>query len=667
MTVPFLFFCRCTPFTLTGQFRCSACLFASLHSFYFFQSQLQSITLTMMSQAVIDALVEKAVTKRLQELGAYSPFQRNDRPFKVYRDGESSQLRRSNSTASDLSCSSSAAASSQFSHSSLDEAATQQLRFASNSASSQSSNLPIENISQQLRRSNSASSSQSRHLPIENISQQLSRSNSATASSQSSHLPTETIAESPFMDDDDHSGEDLCIEDFADCYDSIVPIYKGSKKKLYQTKDKNVVRVPIMEMLDPLYLAPFKSPIFRRHAKQRHPNSLKKHADLVFEEFQRLIKPVIRRLCAQTSSTDRFLDQRYFWCAYDLIRKRRANHVQSWRTRERPSNFCYGGQKIYEATYGKLKPLPQKQKKKRRRRATRGGPENKRATRGSPENKRQAQRHESRDECRTPPELSRQEAHQRHESRDECRSPPDINRHDASDISDMLTSLDDDNSEPEFDPFSDQLCDELLYATTSCKSCGCQFDYNNSFCMKGAGADQQYCDQCTTATCKCVDCGKMLTPVEVFPKTNMTWHDGFKNKSWCQTCYSKFIREKMLPNVNNHMAKEQQRKNKNKRGAKSSADDSSKKKRKKKPCKHCGAATHQTSRSKLCPHNKKYQSKPVADAIVTAPAKVIMHTHTRNIRSSNTYTYTHLTHTRFNTGYGYSESVRRQVASYNRR
>lgn len=216
---------------------------------------------------------------------------------------------------------------------------------------------------------------------------------SASCSSTSSLNSTRSYARNP----------DVCFfseTDFEECYDDIVPVYRGSKKKLYRPEDKEAVNDAILRLLDPLHLAPLKSNLFRRQPKLSDPTQLRKNAEIVFSEFKKLIKPTIRRLCAESKKFERFLEQRYFWAAYDIVRKRRANHIQSWKNSKRPSSFCYGGQAMYEATHGKLKSNPRKRRRPqnkskqpeclpRKKHKSRGGGSARHKTNWSPRTKRQ--------------------------------------------------------------------------------------------------------------------------------------------------------------------------------------------------------------------------------------------------------------------------------------
>ena len=121
----------------------------------------------------------------------------------------------------------------------------------------------------------------------------------------------------------------------------------------------------------------------------------------------------------------------------------------------------------------------------------------------------------------------------------------------------------------------------------------------------------------------------------------------------------------MLPEVNEQLASTQKAQKKRKASESASGEPNKNKNRKhsvKTPCKKCGALTHKTSRSRLCPYNKKYQTESdhdgklasvnttadvVPSATITevasaAPSKVT-HTYTRARTHTHTHTHTHTT------------------------
>ena len=114
--------------------------------------------------------------------------------------------------------------------------------------------------------------------------------------------------------------------------------------------------------------------------------------------------------------------------------------------------------------------------------------------------------------------------------------------------------------------------------------------------------------------------------MKAFPKGNTEWCKDDKLSNWCEACWGKFVRTRMLPRENERITK---RKNQDP-GNKHSLDQN--------PCKKCGAMTHKTSRSRLCPFNKKYadfsrkDNNTVVAAASASPSAVI-----------TTVSYTHLT------------------------
>ena len=551
----------------------------------------------MMSQSIINAIVQKAVEERLRQLGPIGTPQRNLRPWTP---------------------------NNQFSFAAAEE---QQPLAILDASSPQSASATWDSASPQAYLSD-VTPTKKKATESQQLLRRSSSSLSAAsfASFASSRAGISPAGISPAVSSPEDNSDDLNTEDFASCYDEIVPIYKCSKKKLYQSKDKEVVRGPVMTRLDPLELAPFKSRLFRRQPKVGDPNSLKKNADLVFDEFKELVRDIIRELCAQSTSTEPFLDQRYFWCAYDLVRKRRANHVQSWRLYDRPSNFTYGGKNLYEATYGKLKPLPKKSGKRKRakgRKNRRGGQRKRKSVQKElvfcnhnhcvveprsadvppcMEDESQA--------ADMPPSMEDDEPRAEISLPDTISPPPQNIRRDKSDL--MNLDMDDSTTicySDENDPFSDSFCEELSFETITCERCGCLFDVNNAFCEDLE--EQKYCQRCTQLDdLVCVDCVKSLTRETAFPKGNDEWHDGCTTQDVrCEYCYGRFVREQMLPDVNGHLESTPTKKKKGKPTDKPKA---------KTPCKNCGALTHKTKWSKLCPHNPKYQTESVTDGKVAS-------------------------------------------------
>ena len=192
-----------------------------------------------------------------------------------------------------------------------------------------------------------------------NESDSLSRSSSLTTLDYSSSTedPQEQ-EESQFPD-----VEDDVEDDFDQSYDAI-KMRRGAKVH-YLPEDKLVVNLPIMRHLDSRLLAPVQTVLFQHGRKK--DGSFKKRPHLVFDKLKEEIKPVVRKLVAKAKGPSANLHHRYFWCAYDLIRKRRANHIQSWRNDKVPKELIYGGREQFISTYGDPWSVAPKNRKRKRR------------------------------------------------------------------------------------------------------------------------------------------------------------------------------------------------------------------------------------------------------------------------------------------------------------
>jgi hypothetical protein len=148
----------------------------------------------------------------------------------------------------------------------------------------------------------------------------------------------------------DDGGDDSDAE-FFDSYDSITEA-RGSRVK-YQVSDKAIVNKPIMQLLDGELLAPLRSNLFKWRTS-KETGQIIKRATIVFSAFKKEIHDTIRDLVAKAEHNleGPNLAHRYFWCAYDLARKRRANHIQEWRKYRHPKELIYGGKEKFIETYG---------------------------------------------------------------------------------------------------------------------------------------------------------------------------------------------------------------------------------------------------------------------------------------------------------------------------
>ena len=176
--------------------------------------------------------------------------------------------------------------------------------------------LQIQNAAHLQRSSSGLSSSSS----------SLSRSSSGLSSSSFSSSPSPSIQQ---VDDDE-------------------VVFVGKRNSPHLPADKNVVRWPVMNKIDAKFLAPPNSTLFKRFFKKKRnrdgTRSLKKKREMDEVFFQDLIRPVIRQLLGTAGLNSANLSARYFHAAAVLARKRRNNHMNSWRENGNCCPLIYGGE-----------------------------------------------------------------------------------------------------------------------------------------------------------------------------------------------------------------------------------------------------------------------------------------------------------------------------------
>ena len=171
---------------------------------------------------------------------------------------------------------------------------------------------------------------------------------------------TESADSNDDEDDDEGAG-----------YDSIK--HKRGKKTVYTCQDRTDVTAPVLTFLDSSFLAPPQSELYPKGQKKRN-GDFKKYAPLDFDCFKDKIKGIIRGLAANNNDAPN-IHQRLFWAAYDVVRKRRANHMQCWRLHGYPKDLIYGGKKKFIKKHGDpWAKKKHKRKRKRRRRTQRMTP-----------------------------------------------------------------------------------------------------------------------------------------------------------------------------------------------------------------------------------------------------------------------------------------------------
>ena len=121
---------------------------------------------------------------------------------------------------------------------------------------------------------------------------------------------------------------------------------KGKKRKAANAQlslDKKAVNADLMALLDRDQLAPRKSPLFFHKLKKSSPAGqkvLKQNEDINLPLFKIMTRDLRRELCSRDLEALRqrdptldsaTLNDRYEHAMLVLTKKRRANHVQSWR------------------------------------------------------------------------------------------------------------------------------------------------------------------------------------------------------------------------------------------------------------------------------------------------------------------------------------------------
>ena len=116
------------------------------------------------------------------------------------------------------------------------------------------------------------------------------------------------------------------------------------------SRDKKAVNEATMALLDKQFLAPFKSSMFYRKLKKNTTNVLKQREDIDLELFKRETRHLRARLCSRDLNalreqdptlTSDTLSDRYEAAMLTLVRKRRANHLQSWRVHKTHLRLIY--------------------------------------------------------------------------------------------------------------------------------------------------------------------------------------------------------------------------------------------------------------------------------------------------------------------------------------
>ena len=148
---------------------------------------------------------------------------------------------------------------------------------------------------------------------------------------------------------DDYSSDDYSSdEDYGSSYDAMSVNSRGTRVP-YSLDDRTLVTSPVLTKIDAELLAPLQSILYLK-GKMTKAGVMKKYEEFDFDTFKNIIKETIRELAAIAKGPRVF--QRLFWASYDVVRKRRANHVQNWRLYSCPKELIYGGKETFIQKYG---------------------------------------------------------------------------------------------------------------------------------------------------------------------------------------------------------------------------------------------------------------------------------------------------------------------------
>ena len=395
---------------------------------------------------------------------------------------------------------------------------------------------------------------------------------------------------------------------------------KSSRKKRLSKKrkrrmdkladDKKAVNDELMQLLDVSHLAPFKSCMFYRKLKKSSPEGekiLKQYEDINMKAFKMSTRELRRRLAGRDlarlqkkdpSLTSSTLNDRYETAMLALVRKRRANHMQSWRLYGRPK----------KCIYNKMPTMPSYPQRV-----------------GSGRRPLTAEGLSPPQPCGTPPPAASSSIPSESESDD-----PDFFYSDEEEETQQASdSATDDKTSPSVDSATTEQVDAP--DANSPVTDGATDKANTSPSVDSATTEQVDAPDANSPVTvtslpppppvtmhkvktRC-PCGAIITHNSGFPQNK---RDQWANKTTlrCSDCWNQHVDNNLLQNIENEdtrakksrqFEKEKRRREKadSQKTAKVGSDDVPKKKRAKRTHCKCGSTTHLTARHSLCPLNKK--------------------------------------------------------------
>ena len=336
--------------------------------------------------------------------------------------------------------------------------------------------------------------------------------------------------------------------------------------------DKKVVNKAVMELLDSRFLAPLVSPLFPK-VLLKNSSRHKKNREMNLTMYKNLTRDLLRYLTRinmqaekqknPTVTSDQ-VKARYRRAMFLLVKKRRANHVQSWRTENTHCPLIYTPSGLF--THARLHGFQQ------------------------------------------------DESQQQQLNEDESQRQTDEGE------TTMAYSDDED------DFFGDEFADDFTSEESEFESPAVANPEVSSPPVANPEVSPVANRPPVTlhfAKAKCVGCGEMVEGNSAYPPdSDKGWSNNTSLR--CEKCWDEHVQQTMLPSIANPSQREKKTRqvatNKRKRDNQKKTAEKKKKKRARKPCR-CGSTEHQTVRHSKCPLNKKNNPvpSPVANPEVPSP------------------------------------------------
>ena len=401
------------------------------------------------------------------------------------------------------------------------------------------------------------------------------------------------------------------VLDFAAVEEKVFKPKKQRRKRRSdpeETKIVNTLTRPLMEALDKHYLAPQESPLFRKFFKSKRVNGkrvLRPKKEMDMKIFKRLIRPILRRLLARLClpvEQQVPVYSKYYKMAIKLVKKRRANHVQSWRLEGGPANLCYD---VLAPPYveGCL--------------ATRDETPDRHSSSDTSSTTHEARILDTRERVLARRRAFAERACRRREEESQPQSQLDYRRREEE-------SQAQSQSDDEFDVFDDHDDGE-----SEDDESGDDESDDGDGDRDDGDRDENVDQENHYHQVICVDCKCNIPKGYSFPQSDQQWSTEKPKVHRCKKCWEDFMKNDVAIHVNDEKDRAEfvgaidGGETESGGGKRKAGDDSTTqtKRRKITKCKWCNSTTHKTRRSKACPYFGTTLSRPpTRPATVSPPA-----------------------------------------------